>query len=105
MWWRYSDNAFAVWTYGEPALQLFLDSLNHYHTIKFTFIWSAEEFTFLHVRIYLRNSLIKIDLCVIATDTYWYIHSDIYHSKDRNTAFFYSQALCLCRICSEEDNL
>ena len=47
VWWRYIDDSFAVWTYGESALQSFGDELNGYHSIiKFVANWSTKEVGF-----------------------------------------------------------
>ena len=47
VWWRFSDDIFAIWTHGKQSLRKFIESLNHYHpTIKFTGTWSAEKVTF-----------------------------------------------------------
>ena len=70
VWWRYIHNIFAVWTHGEPALQLFVDELNHFHgTIKFTANWSTEAVVFLDTQVYLRNGLVETDLHIKPTDT------------------------------------
>ena len=55
-WWRYTDDIFAIWTHGEPALCTFVESLNHHHaTIKFTATWSTEEVVRLDTRVYLTH--------------------------------------------------
>ena len=42
VWWRYTDNIFAIWAHGEPALQVFILNLNRHHpTIKFTASWDS----------------------------------------------------------------
>ena len=106
VWWRYIDDIFAVWTHGEPALQLFVDELNCFHdTIKFTANWSTKEVVFLDTRVYLRNSLVETDLHIKPTDTHQYLRTDSCHPRHCKTAIPYGQALRLRRICSEQDNL
>ena len=45
----------------------------HYHTIKFTALWSDEEVTFLDTRVYLRESQIGNDMHVKPMDTHQYL--------------------------------
>ena len=61
VWWRYTDDIFAIWTHGERSLQTFLESLTRHHpTIKFTATWSAKEVIFLDTTVYLREGRIKL---------------------------------------------
>ena len=47
-WWRYIDDIFFIWDYGEIELEKCLHHLNTYHrTIKFTSEWSKEKVHFL----------------------------------------------------------
>ena len=32
VWWKFTDDMFAIWTHGEQQLQTFLWALNHHHT-------------------------------------------------------------------------
>ena len=106
VWWRYIDDIFAIWTHGEPTLPVFIDSLNHHHpTIKFNATLSAEQVIFLDTRVYLKNGLIRTDLHVKPTDRHQYLRMGSCHPKHCKTAIPYSQALCLRRICLEDENL
>ena len=58
VWWRYIDDIFAIWAHDEPSLRVFLENLNHHHPkIKFTALWSANEVTFLEMRVCLSDRL------------------------------------------------
>ena len=106
VWWRYIDDIFAIWTHGEPLLQIFIENLNRHHTtIKFTATWSAEEVIFLDTRVYLREGRIETDLHVKPMDTHQFLRMNSCHPQHCKTAIPYSQALRLGRICSEEENL
>ena len=105
VWWRNIDDIFAVWTHGEPTLQSFVGELNRHHsTIKFTANLSVEV-TFLDTWVYLRNGLVETDIHIKPTDTHRYLRTDSCHHRQCKTAIPYRQALRLCRICSEKDNL
>ena len=71
VWWRYIDDVFAIWIFGEGCLARFVDQLNGFHpTIKFTTKWSQESMSFLDVRIHLREGQITTDLYTKPTDTH-----------------------------------
>ena len=92
-----------VW---RAQLQTFLWELNHHHTsIKFTANWSTEEISFLDTRVYIKNGRVETDLYTKPTDKHQYLHTKSCHPRHCKTAIPYSQALRLCRICSERENL
>ena len=47
VWWRYIDDIFFIWEYGEESLKEFINEINSFHpTIKFTADWSKEKVSF-----------------------------------------------------------
>ena len=56
IWWRYIDDIFAIWCYGEANLEVFIADLNQAHpTIKFTVEWSSSSIRFLDTCVQLEN--------------------------------------------------
>ena len=52
IWWRYIDDIFFIWEYGEESMEKFINKLNSFHpTIKFTAEYSKETINFLDVNI------------------------------------------------------
>ena len=52
LWWRYIDDVFFVWLYGEEKLLEFMNYLNGaHHSIKFTADWSNDRIKFLDVQV------------------------------------------------------
>ena len=102
--WRFIDDIFAIWTYGQQSLEKFIESLNRHHTtIKFTSTWSAEKVTFLDTTVCLKeDGLIGTDLYVKPTNKHQYLRMDSCHPKHCKAASPFSQALWLRRICSED---
>ena len=91
---------------SEPALQIFVDKLNHFHgMIKFTANWSTEEVVFLDTRVYLRNGLVKTDLHTIPTDTHQYLRKDSYHPMQalKTAKLFANEEFARIRITSVND--
>ena len=105
VWWRCTDDIFAIWTHGEPVLCGFVQNLNcHHPTIKITTSWSAEEAIFLDTRVYLKDSLIGTDLHVKPTNKHQFLCMDSCHPKHCKTIIPYSQVLRLWRIYLEDEN-
>ena len=81
---------------------MFLETLNCYHpTIKFIAEYSRAKIKFLNVSIMKNGSQLVIDLFVKLTDIYQCIFATSYHVCHSKKSIFFSQALCLKRICSE----
>ena len=74
LWWRYRDDIFFIWDYGEEKLRNFVETLNELHqTIKFTAEWSQKSINFLDVTVSLIFSQIETYLyrsLQIATNTF-----------------------------------
>ena len=71
VWWRYIDDIFTIRGHGKPSLLLFIDILNRHHsTIIFTPSWSAEDVTFLNMRVFLKDGQVSTDLHLKPTDTH-----------------------------------
>ena len=66
---------------------------------------SSRRNRFLDTRVYPKNGWIESDLHTKPTAKHQYLHMDSCRPKQYKTAILYSQALHLCRICSEEENL
>ena len=106
VWWRYIDHTFAIWTYDKQSLRTIVENLNCQHPIiKYTASWSAEEAIYWDTRVCLKNGQIKTDLHTKPTDKHQYLCMESCHPKHCKNAIPYSQALRLCRICWEEENL
>lgn len=105
VWWRYIDDIFMIWQYGEKELDDFIKLLNNFHpTIKFTTKRSRERIDFLDVEIIKRGNKLSTDLYTKPTDTHQYLEASschVYHSKK---SIPYGQALRLNRICSEQSS-
>ena len=107
VWWRYIDDAFAIWTHGVPCLNVFLRELNNYHTTnKFTADWLAHEVTLLlDTRVYIKDGRVQTDLHIKPTNKRQYLPTKSCHPKHYKTAIPYNQALRIKRICLEQENL
>ena len=106
LWWWYIDDIFFILEHGEEILKEFIDVLNKKHpTIKFTAEWSKTQINCLDVTVYLENGKIKIELYFKPTDTHQYLHSSSCHPNHCKKGIFYSQMLCLNRICSDSRSL
>ena len=99
VWWRYMyiNDVFTIWTHGVSCLNVFLLEFNNYHTtIKFTADWSAQEVTFLDMRVYIKNGSVEMDIHVKPTTKHQYLHTKSCHPKHSQT---------IKRICSKLENL
>ena len=88
VWWRYSNDVFAIWTHGESHLKEFLQQINQVHsTIKFTAEWSFDSVTFLDVRSILKDGSIQTDLYSKPTDIHQYLAMDSCHPRHCKQAY------------------
>ena len=80
LWWRYIDDIFFLWEYGEEKLKDFIEHLNEKHpTIKFTAEWSQTSINFLDVTVSLIGGKVTTDLYVKPKDSHQYLHSASCH--------------------------
>lgn len=71
IWWRFIDDIFIIWMYGEEKLKEFLDYLNNvYCIIKFILKWFMEEIEFLDVKVVNELGVFEMDLYVKFMDSY-----------------------------------
>ena len=72
VWFRYIDDMFAIWTYGEDKCKDFLFYINYFHSsFQFTCDYSKECVQFFDVSVSVVNSvIITTDLYVKPTGTH-----------------------------------
>lgn len=105
MWWRYIDDIFAIWEFGQERLDNFLQQINLFHpTIKFVAEHSTEKVTFLDTTVILEGRTIHTDLYTKPTDTHQYLSPESCHPRHCTTSIPYSQSLRLKRICSRNED-
>ena len=52
VWWRYIDDMFIIWTYGEECFVEFVNQINNMNSkIQFTAEWSTRSVAFLDVKV------------------------------------------------------
>ena len=96
---------FFIWRHGEQEFQIFLHSLNEFHTnIKFTHESSKESIAFLDLKVSIKNSRIITDLYVKSTDCHQYFHYFSAHPNYTKQSLVFSQTLHSSRLCSSEEN-
>ena len=70
VWWRYIDDIFLLWQYGEEKLKELLDILNrHQPSIKFTSKYSGKRIDFLDFEIIKEGNRLLRDVFIKSTDT------------------------------------
>ena len=74
VWWRFWDDVFMIWLYGEDELKDFLAKLNSFHeSIKFTWEIGLQEIAFLDVWITKVNGTFHTDVYSKPTDEHQYL--------------------------------
>ena len=102
MWYRYIDDIFCIWQYGEDKLERFTSHLNSAHsTIKFTIEKSRTPVNFLDTTVSLGNNRLETSLYVKLTDRENYLPFDSAHLYHCKKGLPYSQFLRIRRICSK----
>ena len=106
VWFRYIDDIFAIWTYGEDKFNDFMFYINSIHSsFQFTCNYSKECAQFLDVSVFVDNSgNITTDLYVKPTDTQQYLVATSCHPNHTKRSIPYCQALRILRICSSKES-
>ena len=106
VWFRYIDDIFVIWTYGEDKLKDFMLYINSIHSsFQFTSNYSKECVQFLDVSVSVDISgNITTDLYVKPTDTQQYLMATSCHPNHTKRSIPYSQALRILRICSSKES-
>ena len=106
MWFRYIDDIFAIWTYGEDKFKDFMPYINSIHSsFQSTCHYSKECVQFLDVSVSVDNSgNITTDLYVKPTDTQQYLMATSCHPSHTNRSIPYGQVLRILRICSSKES-
>ena len=104
VWFRYIDDIFAIWTYGEDKFNDFMHYINSIHSsFQFTCNYSKECVQFWDVSVSVDNSgNITTDLYVKPTDTQQYLMATSCHPNHTKRSIPYFQALRILRICSSK---
>ena len=107
VWFRYIDDIFAIWTYGEDKLKDFMLYINSIHSsFQFTCNYSKECVQFWDVSDSVDNSgNITTDLYVKPTDTQQYLMATSCHPNHTKRSIPYCQALRILRICSSKESV
>ena len=99
---RYIDDIFCIWQYGEDELERFTNHLNSVHsTIKFTIEKSRTAVTFLDTTVSLENNRLETNLFVKPTDRNNYLPFGSAHPYHCKKGLPYGQFLRIQRICSK----
>ena len=106
VWFRYIDDIFAIWTYGDDKFNDFILYINSIHSsFQFTCNYSKECVQFVHVSVSVDNSgNITTDLYVKPTDTQQYLMATSCHPNHTKRSIPYSQALRILCICSSKES-
>ena len=103
---RYIDDIFAIWTYGEEKFNDFMHYINSIHSsFQFTCNYCKECNQFLDVSVSVDNSCNNtIDLYVKPTDTQQYLMATSCHHNHIKRSIPHGQALRILRICSSKES-
>ncbi len=107
IWWRFRDDIFSFWEYGEDALLEFLSFLNNiYPTIKFTVNFSKDSIEFLDVLVSIQKdetgSKITTSVYAKPTNVHQYIMPNSATPQSSLQGIAKGVATRIRRICSEE---
>jgi hypothetical protein len=101
---RFIDDYFMLWTHGEPTLLKFLDSLNNFSPLKFTFTHSLAKVTFLDVDVSLNNGFIQTAVHIKETNSMQYLHFNSCHPARCIRSIPYSLAVRAKRISNNPES-
>ncbi|XP_054272548.1 uncharacterized protein LOC128992830 [Macrosteles quadrilineatus] len=100
-WFRYIDDIFIIWTHGEESLRKFLEDLNSFGPLNFTWDFSETSINFLDLTIHLRNNSLTTSIHIKPTNHQQYLHFSSCHPNNTKRSLPYSLALRGNRLISE----
>ncbi|XP_049952269.1 uncharacterized protein LOC126465520 [Schistocerca serialis cubense] len=104
-WFKFTDDIFAIWIEGEDTIFTFLQHLNNFSPICFTWCYSTQQATFLNVDLHLRDGYISTSVHIKPTNHQQYPHFDSSHPFHTKKSLPYSLGTRGRRICSDEQSL
>jgi len=103
-WLRFIDDIFFIWEHGEELLKMFLDALNSFSSLKYTYQYSRELITFLDVDIFVESGFLKTKLHIKDTCTMQYLSYDSCHPAYIKKSIPKSLAIRGKKLCSKESD-
>ena len=104
-WFRFIDDIFMIWTHGQDTLSSFLQNLNSFSPIHFTWSSSTNHATFLDVNLHLTDGSIHTSVHIKPTNHQQYLHFDSCHPFHIKKSLPYSLATRGRHICSDKNSL
>lgn len=104
-WLRFIDDIFMIWTDSQPNLETFLNNLQAFSTVNFTWQTSTEKIVFLDVEIKLKNGFLSTDIHIKPTNKQQYLHFSSCHPNNTKRSLPFSLATRANRIISDPEDL
>ena len=108
VWYRYIDDIYLIWTYGEEELQKFLQYADNFSRMKnmkseirFEVNQSEKEVNFLDVSVTMENGQLRTSLFSKPTDAHLYLNYSSSHPRHVLRNIPKGQFIRVRRICSE----
>uniref|UniRef100_A0A1B6KRB6 Reverse transcriptase domain-containing protein n=1 Tax=Graphocephala atropunctata TaxID=36148 RepID=A0A1B6KRB6_9HEMI len=79
MWLRFIDDIFMIWNNSTELLKNFLENLNKFSILKFTWNFSKNILTFLDVDVFVQSGYLKTKIHIKETNTMDYLHFNSCH--------------------------
>jgi len=92
LWVRFLDDMM-LWTHGETSLKTFLEQLNQFRVVQFTWSLSDKRVTFLDVDITLENNTLITSVHIKPTNHMQYLHYSSSHPYNTKKVIPFSLAL------------
>ena len=106
IYYRYMDDIFLIWPYGNDSLTYFLEHANNIHqNIKFTHKCSQTTLPFLDVSVQIAQNKIFSTLHKKPTDSHSYLHYTSCHPVHIKNSLIYYQFLRYKRICTRNTDI
>ncbi len=101
-WFRFIDDIFLIWQHGMETLLSFLNNLNLFSSLKFTWTISHESLTFLDVDVFLQNDTLKTKIHIKNTNNMQYLHYTSCHPMHVKRSVPKSLAIRAKNLCSDQ---
>lgn len=102
IWLRFIDDIFLLWQHGNESLSTFLNNLNSFSNLNFTWTTSQDSITFLDVDVFMNHNLLNTKIHVKNSNKMQYLHYSSCHPMHIKRSIPKSLSLRAQNLCSDQ---
>jgi len=104
IWFRYIDDIFIIWQHGIESLKIFLQNLNQFSNLNFTWNISDKLVTFLDADVFIESNFLKTKIHIKDSNKMQYLHFSSCHPIHIKKSIPKSLSLRAKNLCSKQSD-